>query len=54
MDANENFSATISGLTPNTSYYIRAYVYGDSRYTYSDALTATTETKVLMNSSKTT
>ncbi len=43
MDANENFSATISGLTPNTSYYIRAYVYGDSRYTYSDALTATTE-----------
>ena len=43
LDANENFSATISGLTPNTSYYIRAYVYGDSRYTYSDALTATTE-----------
>lgn len=43
VDANENFSATISGLTPNTSYYIRAYVYGDSRYTYSDALTATTE-----------
>ena len=43
VDANENFSATISGLTPNTSYYIRAYVYGDSRYTYSDALTAITE-----------
>ena len=43
VDANENFSATISGLTPNTSYYICAYVYGDSRYTYSDALTATTE-----------
>ena len=43
VDANENFSATISGLTPNTSYYIRAYVYGDSRYTYSVALTATTE-----------
>ena len=43
VDANENFSATIPGLTPNTSYYIRAYVYGDSRYTYSDALTATTE-----------
>ena len=43
VDANENFSATISGLTPNTCLFIRAYVYGDSRYTYSDALTATTE-----------
>ena len=27
VDADENFSATISGLTGNTSYYIRAYVY---------------------------
>ena len=43
VDADDNFSATISGLTGNTSYYIRAYVYGNSRYTYSDALTATTE-----------
>ena len=43
VDADENFSATISGLTANASYYIRAYVYGDSRYTYSNALTATTE-----------
>lgn len=43
VEADENFSATISGLTGNTSYYIRAYVYGNSRYTYSDALTATTE-----------
>jgi len=43
VEADENFSATISGLTANTSYYIRAYAYGNSRYTYSDALTATTE-----------
>lgn len=47
MDAGENFSATISGLTGNTSYYIRAYVYGNSRYTYSDVLTATTESQSL-------
>ena len=45
VDADENFSTTISGLTANTSYYIRAYVYSDSRYTYSDALTATTESQ---------
>ena len=45
VDADEHFSATISGLMGNTSYYIRAYVYGNSRYTYSDALTATTESQ---------
>ena len=43
VDADENFSATISGLMSNNTYYIRAYVYGNSRYTYSDALEATTE-----------
>lgn len=43
MDADEDFNATISGLTGNTSYYIRAYAYSNSRYTYSDVLTATTE-----------
>ena len=43
VDADDDFSATISGLVNNTTYYIRAYVYGNSRYTYSDALTATTE-----------
>ena len=47
VDADENFSATISGLTGNTSYYIRAYVYSNSRYTYSDVLTATTESQSL-------
>lgn len=47
VDADENFSATISGLRGNTSYYIRAYVYGNSRYTYSDVFTATTETQSL-------
>lgn len=45
VDADESFSATISGLMANTSYHIRAYVYSDSRYTYSDALTATTESQ---------
>lgn len=45
VDADDSFSATISGLMANTSYYIRAYIYSDSRYTYSDALTATTESQ---------
>ncbi|MDH6341289.1 beta-xylosidase [Parabacteroides sp. PFB2-12] len=43
VDADNNFTATISGLMSNTSYHIRAYVYSDSRYIYSDLLTATTE-----------
>lgn len=43
VDADDNFSATLSALTAGTSYYIRAYVYCDSRYIYSEALTATTE-----------
>lgn len=47
IEADDSFSATISGLTSNTTYYIRAYVYGNSRYTYSDALTATTESQSL-------
>lgn len=42
VEADENFSATISGLTGNTVYYIRAYVYGNSRYTYSETITSTT------------
>lgn len=45
VDVENDFSATISGLTSNTSYYVRAYVYSDSRYTYSDAITATTESQ---------
>ncbi|WP_280744166.1 MULTISPECIES: arabinan endo-1,5-alpha-L-arabinosidase [unclassified Parabacteroides] len=43
VDADQNFSATISGLMANTSYHIRAYIYNNSRYAYSDVLTATTE-----------
>ena len=31
----------------NTTYYVRAYVYGNSRYTYSDPFTATTESQSL-------
>lgn len=42
VEADENFSATISGLTGNTVYYIRSYVYGNSRYTYSETFTVTT------------
>lgn len=45
VDADENFSATLSGLMGNTTYYIRAYVYGNSRYTYSETLTASTESQ---------
>lgn len=41
VEADEDFIATISGLTSNTPYYIRAYVYGNSRYTYSETFTAT-------------
>lgn len=44
VDADENFSATISGLMGNATYYIRAYVYGNSRYTYSEVFTVTTGT----------
>lgn len=43
VEAEDDFSSTISGLTGNTEYYIRAYVYGNSRYTYSGTLTVTTE-----------
>lgn len=43
VEADENFSATLSGLMGSTTYYIRAYAYGNSRYTYSEAITATTE-----------
>lgn len=47
VEADENFSATISGLMGNTTYYVRAYVYGNSRYTYSDPFTVTTESQSL-------
>ncbi|WP_294618410.1 arabinan endo-1,5-alpha-L-arabinosidase [uncultured Bacteroides sp.] len=47
VEADENFSATISGLTGNTAYYIRAYVYGNSRYTYSETFKATTTAQSL-------
>lgn len=43
VDADENFSASLSTLTSGTSYYIRAYVYCDSRYVYSEVVTAPTE-----------
>lgn len=42
VEADENFSATLTGLTSNTSYNIRAYIYGNSRYTYSEAIMAKT------------
>ena len=38
VEADENFSATIPVLTGNTTYYIRAYVYGNSRYTIAESL----------------
>ncbi len=47
VEADENFSATVSGLMGNTAYYVRAYVYGNSRYTYSEPFTATTEAQGL-------
>ncbi|WP_018667823.1 arabinan endo-1,5-alpha-L-arabinosidase [Bacteroides gallinarum] len=47
VEADENFSATISGLMGNTTYYIRAYVYGNSHYTYSETVTSTTAAQSL-------
>lgn len=41
-DADENFSATVSGLMGGSTYYVRAFVYGNSRYTYSNVIEATT------------
>lgn len=43
VDADDSFSATVSGLMGNTTYYVCAYIYADSRYTYSDVLAVTTE-----------
>lgn len=42
VDADENFSASISGLMGSSTYYVRAFVYGNSRYTYSAPIEATT------------
>ncbi len=36
--ADDNFSATITGLNGTQTYYLRAFVYGNSRYTYSETL----------------
>ena len=47
VDADESFTATISGLMGNTTYYIRAYVYSNSRYLYSETLQAVTESQSL-------
>lgn len=47
VDADDSFSATVSGLMGNTTYYICAYIYADSRYTYSDVLAVTTEKQSL-------
>ena len=43
VEADENFSATITELKGSTTYYVRAYVYGNSRYSYSEAISATTD-----------
>lgn len=47
VDADENFTATISGLKGNTTYYIRAYIYGNSKYVYSEAISAKTDMQSL-------
>ena len=47
VDADDSFSATVSGLMGNTTYYVCAYIYADSRYTYSDVLAVTTEKQSL-------
>lgn len=47
VDADENFTATISNLKGGTTYYVRAYVYGNSRYSYSETVSATTDNQSL-------
>lgn len=47
VEADENFSATITELKGSTTYYVRAYVYGNSRYSYSEAISATTDDQSL-------
>lgn len=42
VNADDNFVATADGLKAGSTYYFRAYVYGNSRYTYSDAMQVTT------------
>lgn len=43
VEADETFTATIEGLTSGTEYYVRAFTYGDSRYSYSATMTIKTE-----------
>lgn len=38
VNADSDFSATITGLNGTLTYYVRAFVYTQSHYTYSDAL----------------
>ena len=38
VDADDSFSATVSGLMGNTTYYVCAYIYADSRYTIDEQL----------------
>lgn len=47
VEADENFTATITGLKGSTEYFVRAFVYGNSRYTYSETFTATTGAQTL-------
>lgn len=47
VEADENFTATITGLKGNTEYFVRAFVYGNSRYTYSETFTAKTAEQTL-------
>lgn len=47
VEADENFTATITGLSAGTTYYIRAYIYANSSYSYSETLEATTEAATL-------
>jgi hypothetical protein len=42
--AKGNFSATITGLSPNTSYKIRAYAIGDGETKYGEIVNVNTST----------
>lgn len=41
--SSSNFTEEISGLTPDTKYYYRAYAYNEGKYTYGDVKSFTTK-----------
>ena len=43
IDAKYNYSITVAGLKPNTTYYYRSYIYQNGMYTYGQTKSFTTK-----------